>query len=80
VNITAQDLVDNFGTGYSSLSDVQQDRDWCRSPAVDEDLYSEGALFQIVFVTSESLFNDVPEQTRIAFTGGESTVAHRRLG
>ena len=39
-------------------------------------LYPEGALFQVVFVSCKSLFHDVPEQLRIAFTGSESTVAH----
>ena len=39
-------------------------------------LYPEGALFQVVFVFRKSLFHDVPEQARIAFTGSESTVAH----
>jgi hypothetical protein len=31
-------------------------------------LYAEGALFQVVFVSRESLFHDVPEQLRIALT------------
>jgi hypothetical protein len=39
-------------------------------------LYPEGALFQAVFVFRKSLFHDVPEHRWIAFTSGESAVAH----
>jgi hypothetical protein len=41
-----------------------------------KDFYPEGALFQVVFVSLKSLFHDIPEQLRIALTGGESAVAH----
>jgi hypothetical protein len=42
-------------------------------------LYPEGALFQVVLVSIESLLNDVPEQLRITLTGSESAVTHNLL-
>lgn len=44
-----------------------------------KDLYPEGALFQVVFVSLKSVFHDVPEQGRIALTGSKSNVAHNLL-
>jgi hypothetical protein len=44
-----------------------------------KDLYPEGALLQVVFVSRKGLLHDIPEQLRIAFTGSESTVAHNSI-